>query len=262
MRDYNSKLTVKKPFIVGNWKMNLTLEDGMGFVKLLKSSLNRKSEIVCGICPPFVFLRDICRVLESSGIFVAAQNIHSDKNGAYTGEVSALMVKEIGCTHVLIGHSERRHLFGETDAFINAKIKAALSVNLKPILCVGEKLNEREEGKTEYVVKNQLKNGLLGIENNRIEELVIAYEPVWAIGTGKTASPEQANEVHSFIRGFLTDEYGKDIANSVYIQYGGSVKPENARELIAQPEIDGFLVGGASIKVESFLKIIDATSIQ
>ncbi|HHT9158826.1 MAG TPA: triose-phosphate isomerase [Candidatus Brocadiaceae bacterium] len=260
MRDYNSKLTVKKPFIVGNWKMNLTLEDGMEFVKLLKSSLNRENEIVCGICPPFVFLRDICRVLESSGIFVAAQNIHSDKNGAYTGEVSALMVKEIGCTHVLIGHSERRHLFGETDAFINAKIKAALSVNLKPILCVGEKLNEREEGKTEYVIKNQLKEDLRGINANQAKELVIAYEPVWAIGTGKTALPEQANEVHLFIRTFLTAEYGKDIANSLYIQYGGSVKPENAGELMAQPAIDGLLVGGASIKLESFLKIIEAAS--
>jgi len=252
----------KKPFIVGNWKMNLTLEEGIKFAKSLKNSLQNKHELMCGICPPFIFLKDICRVLEDSGICVGAQNIHSEKNGAYTGEISALMVQEVGCTHVLIGHSERRHLFGEVDSFINAKIKTALGINLKPIFCIGETFHEREEGKTEYVVKNQLKNGLLGIENNRIEELVIAYEPVWAIGTGKTASPEQANEVHSFIRGFLTDEYGKDIANSVYIQYGGSVKPENARELIAQPEIDGFLVGGASIKVESFLKIIDATSIQ
>ena len=242
--------------------MNLTLAEGVEFAKSLRKSLQNKNEIISGICPPFTFLKDISRVLEGGSICVGAQNIHSEKNGAYTGEISALMVKDAGCTHVLIGHSERRHLFGEIDSFINAKIKTALSIDLKPIFCIGETLNEREEGKTEYVVKNQLKNGLLGIARNHVEELVIAYEPVWAIGTGKTASPEQANEVHSFIRGFLTDEYGKDVASSVYIQYGGSVKPENTKELIAQPEIDGLLVGGASIKLESFLKIIDAASIQ
>ena len=252
----------KKPFIVGNWKMNLTLAEGVEFAKSLGNNLHGKNEIMCGICPPFIFLKDISKVLEGSGICMGAQNIHSEINGAYTGEISALMVKEAGCTHVLIGHSERRHLFGEIDSFINAKIKTALSVNLKPIFCIGETLTEREEGRTEYVVKNQLKNGLPGIDNNYVEELVIAYEPVWAIGTGKTASPVQANEVHSFIRGFLADEYGKDIANKVYIQYGGSVKPENTKELIAQPEIDGLLVGGASIKLGSFLKIIDAASIQ
>ncbi|MDO8140297.1 MAG: triose-phosphate isomerase [Candidatus Brocadiales bacterium] len=248
----------KKPFIVGNWKMNLTLSEGIEFAKSLKNSLHGNNEILCGICPSFVFLKDICEVLKGSHICVGAQNVHSEKNGAYTGEISALMVKGAGCTHVLIGHSERRHLFGEADSFINAKIKTALSVNLKAIFCIGETLKEREEGRTKYVVESQLKDGLLEIDNNHVEGLVIAYEPVWAIGTGKTASPEQANEVHSFIRGFLTDEYGKDVADSVYIQYGGSVKPENTRELISQPEIDGLLVGGASIKLESFLKIIDA----
>ena len=252
----------KKPFIVGNWKMNLTLAEGVEFAKSLRKSLQNKNEIISGICPPFIFLKDISKVLEGSGIRIGAQNIHSEINGAYTGEISALMIQEVGCTHVLIGHSERRHLFGEVDSFINAKMKTALSIDLKPIFCIGETLNEREEGRTKYIVKNQLKNGLLGIAKNHVEELVIAYEPVWAIGTGKTASPEQANEVHSFIRGFLTDEYGKDIASSVYIQYGGSVKPENTKELIAQSEIDGLLVGGASIKLESFLKIIDAASIQ
>ncbi len=242
--------------------MNLTLAEGIEFAKSLRKSLQNKSEIISGICPPFTFLKDIAGALEGSSICVGAQNIHSEKNGAYTGEVSALMVKDAGCTHALIGHSERRYLFGESDSFINAKMKAALSIDLKPIFCIGETLNEREEGKTEYVVKNQLKNGLLGIAGNYVEELVIAYEPVWAIGTGETASPEQANEVHSFIRGFLTDAYGKDVAGNVYIQYGGSVKPENTKALMAQPEIDGLLVGGASIKLESFLKIIDAASIQ
>jgi len=245
---------------VGNWKMNLTLMEGVEFAKSLRNSLNDRNEAICGICPPFVFLKDICKVLEGSGICVTAQNIHNEKNGAYTGEISALMVKEVGCTHVLIGHSERRHIFNETDSFINAKIKVALSVNLKSIFCIGETLHEREDGRTEYVIKNQLKEGLRGISADHIKDIVIAYEPVWAIGTGKTALPEQANEVHSFIRGFLTDEYGKGIANSLYIQYGGSVKPENARELMVQSEIDGLLVGGASIRLESFLKIIEAAS--
>ncbi|MDN3514247.1 MAG: triose-phosphate isomerase [Candidatus Brocadia sp.] len=252
----------KKPFIIGNWKMNLTLMEGVEFAQSLRKTLHDKKEIICGICPPFVSLKDICEALEDSGICIAAQNIHSEKNGAYTGEVSALMVKEIGCTHVLIGHSERRHIFHETDSFINAKIKVALSVNLKPIFCIGETLYEREDGRTNYVIDNQLKEGLRGINTDHVKDIVIAYEPVWAIGTGKTALPEQANEVHSFIRSFLSDGYGKDIANDLYIQYGGSVKAENTKELMAQPEIDGLLVGGASIRLESFLKIIEAASKQ
>ncbi|GAB63153.1 MAG: triose-phosphate isomerase [Candidatus Jettenia sp.] len=250
----------KKPLIIGNWKMNLTLKEGVAFAQSLRDSLSGKNEVLCGICPSFVSLRDIGKVLEGSGIYMAAQNVHSSENGAYTGEVSAPMVKETGCTHVLIGHSERRNIFGETDAFINAKIKAALSVGLKPILCIGEKLNEREDGRTEYVIKNQLKDDLQGIRADEMKEFTIAYEPVWAIGTGKTALPEQANEVHSFIRSILAEKYGKYIAGNVYIQYGGSAKPENAYELLAQPEIDGLLVGGASIKLESFLHIIEAAS--
>lgn len=251
---------IKKPFIVGNWKMNLTLREGVEFAKSLRSSLNDRNEVICGICPSFVFLNDICKVLKGSGICVAAQNIHSEKNGAYTGEISAIMVKEVGCTHVLIGHSERRHIFNEADAFINAKIKVALSVNLKPIFCVGETLHEREDEKTRYVIENQLTGGLRGISADHIRDIVIAYEPVWAIGTGKTALPQDANEVHSFIRSFITVEYGIDTANSLYIQYGGSVKPENAGDLMAQPEIDGLLVGGASIQLESFLEIVEVAS--
>lgn len=250
----------KKSLIVGNWKMNLTLKEGVEFAQSLRDSLYGKNGFLCGICPSFVSLKDIGKVLEGSGIYMAAQNIHSSENGAYTGEISAPMVKEAGCTHVLIGHSERRNIFGETDAFINAKIKAALSTDLKPILCIGEKLNEREDGRTEYVIKNQLKDDLQGIRADEMKEFTIAYEPVWAIGTGKTALPEQANEVHLFIRNILAEKYGKYIAGNVYIQYGGSAKPENARELLAQPEIDGLLVGGASIKLESFLKIIEAAS--
>ncbi|MCF6154232.1 MAG: triose-phosphate isomerase [Candidatus Brocadia sp.] len=251
---------MKKPFIVGNWKMNLTLREAVEFAKSLRGSLDDRNDAMCGICPPFVFLNDVCKVLKGSAICIAAQNIHSEKNGAYTGEISAIMVKEVGCTHVLIGHSERRHIFNENDSFINAKIKMALSVNLKPIFCVGETLHEREDGKTRHVIKNQLIEGLRGISADHIRDIVIAYEPVWAIGTGKTALPEQANEVHSFIRSFVMVEYGNDAANSLYIQYGGSVKPENAGELMAQHEIDGLLVGGASIRLDSFLKIVEVAS--
>ncbi|HHT9106260.1 MAG TPA: triose-phosphate isomerase [Candidatus Wujingus californicus] len=246
----------KKPLIVGNWKMNLTLREGIEFARSLRERISENSNIICGICPPFVFLNDICKILKDSNIYVVAQNIHNEKSGAFTGEISALMVKEVGCTHVLIGHSERRQLFGEKDPFINAKIKMALSIGLKPILCIGETLKEREDGKTEYVIENQLRSGLNGIESDCIKDISIAYEPVWAIGTGRTASPEQANEVHSFVRGIVSDEYGVNVSNRIYIQYGGSVKPENANELIVQSEIDGLLVGGASIKLGSFLDII------
>lgn len=260
LKGYRAETIMKKPFIVGNWKMNLTLKQGVEFARLLKNGLKGKREVLCGICPSFVFLSEICKILEGCNICVAAQNVHSETNGAYTGEVSALMIKEVGCTHVLIGHSERRHIFHETDSFINAKIKTALSVTLKPIFCIGETLEEREAGRTKDVIQSQLKGGLRDIHADQLEELVIAYEPVWAIGTGKTALPGQANEVHSFIRNIVADEYGKDFAANLYIQYGGSVKPENAKELMAQPEIDGLLVGGASITFESFLKIIEAVS--
>lgn len=255
-----SKMKRKKPLVIGNWKMNLTRAEAVEFAQSLRKQTITTNNIVCGISPSFIFLNDICTVLRGSFIFVSAQNIHSERAGAYTGEVSAFMVKEAGCSHVIIGHSERRHIFGETDAFVNSKVKTALSANLKPILCIGEKLHEREEGKTKVVIENQLKNGLRGIGGEHIRNFVVAYEPVWAIGTGKTASPEQANEVHVYIRGLLTDIYDKDIARSVYILYGGSVKPENTKDLIAQSEVDGLLVGGASINLESFLKILDAAS--
>lgn len=240
--------------------MNLTRTEAVEFTQSLRKQLTTTSRTGCGICPSFVFLKDICTVLAGSAIFVGAQNIHSERAGAYTGEVSAFMVKETGCSHAIIGHSERRNIFGETDAFINTKIKTALSANLKPILCIGEKLHEREDGKTGHVIENQLKNSLRGIGAEHIQDFVIAYEPVWAIGTGKTASPEQAKEAHTFIRDLLIDIYGKDIARGVYILYGGSVKPENASDLLALEDVDGFLVGGASILLESFLKIIGIAS--
>ncbi|MDR4508899.1 MAG: triose-phosphate isomerase [Candidatus Brocadiaceae bacterium] len=237
--------------------MNLSFTEAVEYVKVLRNKLNGSGKTLCGICPSYVFLKEVCDSLKGSGVSVVAQNIHSEIRGAYTGEVSAAMIKEVGCSYTLIGHSERRHVFGETDSFVNAKMKTAFSVDLTPILCIGEKLDERTDGKTESVVRQQLKEGLREIGIDQIKKLVIAYEPVWAIGTGKTASPEQANEVHLFIRNTIKKDYGETIANDLYILYGGSVNPDNARELMMQPEVNGLLVGGASLKVESFVEIID-----
>jgi triosephosphate isomerase len=251
-----------KPFIVGNWKMNLTLEESKDLVRALKDKLTDAAGVDVGVCPPFVFLKDICEMLRGSSIVVGAQNMHCEKKGAYTGEVSGLMIKEIGCTHVIVGHSERRTIFGETNKVTNSKLKAAFEIGLKPIFCIGEQLEEREAEKTNEVINTQLKEGLSGLSREQIGQLTIAYEPVWAIGTGRTATPEQAGEVHSFIRNFLVKEYGGDVACKVRIQYGGSVKPDNVRELLMQPEINGALVGGASLDADSFISMaLTATQI-
>lgn len=253
----NSDNQKKRPIILGNWKMNKSLKEGVQYAMFLKAAIEGKAGIICGICPPYVFLKEICAVLEGSTICVSAQNMHSEASGAFTGEIAAPMLKEVGCSHVLVGHSERRHIFGEDDFFINDKIKKAISFELVPILCIGETLEEREAGNTKDIVLRQLKNGLRGVGIELIKCIIIAYEPVWAIGTGRTASPEQANEVHSFIRTILSEDYGKDIAKKLSIIYGGSVKADNTEALIHQPEIDGLLVGGASLELESFLTIIE-----
>ncbi|HHT9125699.1 MAG TPA: triose-phosphate isomerase [Candidatus Brocadiia bacterium] len=245
-----------KPFIVGNWKMNLTLEGGKNLVRTLKNKLTNVTDVDVGVCPPFVFLKDLCEILRGSPIIVGAQNMHWEKNGAYTGEVSGLMIKEVGCTHVIIGHSERRTIFGETNTIINSKLKAVFDIGLKPIFCIGERLKERESRKTNKVVETQLREGLTNLSSAQIGQLTIAYEPVWAIGTGITATPAQAGEVHSFIRNFLIKEYGNNIACKIRIQYGGSVKPDNVRELLIQPEVDGALVGGASLDAGTFISIV------
>ncbi len=245
----------KRPLIVGNWKMNLTLEESKVLVRTLKNKLTNVNDVDVGVCPPFVFLKDLCELLRGSPIIVGAQNMHREKKGAYTGEVSGSMIKEIGCTHVIVGHSERRTIFGETNAVINSKLKAAFDIGLKPIFCIGEQLEERESEKTNEVVDTQLREGLSGLSREQIGQLTIAYEPVWAIGTGRTATPEQAGEVHSFIRNFLVKEYGSNVACKVRIQYGGSVKPDNARELLMLPEVDGALVGGASLDADAFISI-------
>lgn len=248
---------MRKLFIAGNWKMNLTLDVAGDLARKLCGEMKNMGDTVeVGVCPPFVYLKDICEILKDSKIYVGAQNMHSEESGAFTGEVSGAMIKDIGCSHVIIGHSERRTIFNETDSMVNSKLKTALSLGLNPIMCVGEKLEEREAGTTEDVVGSQMSGGLNGLTSEQVGSLTIAYEPVWAIGTGKTATPEQANEVHAFIRSLITKDYGNDVAQSIRIQYGGSVNAKNAKELLSRPEIDGALVGGASLDAESFLSII------
>jgi len=248
---------MKKLFIVGNWKMNLTLDEAGNLAKKLCYGIADLSSVVdVGVCPSFVYLKDVCEILRDSKICVGAQNMYLEESGAFTGEVSGAMIKGVGCTHVIIGHSERRTIFQETNSMINSKIKTALSCELNPILCVGEKLEERESGKTEEVIGLQLTEGLNGLTSEQTRRLSIAYEPVWAIGTGKTATPKQANEVHSFIRKTVENRYGDAVAQDIRIQYGGSVNSKNAKELLSQSGIDGALVGGASLDSESFLEIV------
>ena len=247
---------MKKQFIAGNWKMNLTLEEARGLARKLCDGFADSDAADVGVFPSFVYLKDICDILSDSKVFVGAQNMNREKCGAFTGEVSGEMLRDIGCTHVIIGHSERRTIYQETDSMVNAKIKATLFNGLDPILCVGEKQEERDADKTREVVEGQLSGGLENMTSEQIKGLTIAYEPVWAIGTGKTATPEQANEVHAFIRDTIRSKYDNDTAQSMRIQYGGSVNSKNAKDLLGQPEIDGALVGGASLNSSSFLDIV------
>jgi len=244
------------PFIAGNWKMNKTVEESLDLVRQLKASLPNVEEVEVAVAPPFTALYAVSQELRGSSIRLAAQNLFYEEKGAFTGEVSPLMLKEIGCQYAIVGHSERRQYFGETDETVNRRIKAALSQGLTPIFCMGETLKEREEGKTFSVIERQAESGLRGIGEEAVKEIVIAYEPVWAIGTGKTATPQQAEEVHRFIRERLSRLYSREIAERIRIQYGGSVTPENIKGLMNQGNIDGALVGGASLKAEPFLKIV------
>ena len=244
------------PFMAGNWKMNKTVGEAVELVKELKVSIAGVEGVEVAVAPPFTALYAVRKELEGSSIRLAAQNLYWEEKGAYTGEISSLMLKELGCHYVIIGHSERRQYFGETDVTVNKRIKAALSQGLIPILCIGETLKEREEEKTFAVIDSQLGNGLKGIGEREMERMVIAYEPVWAIGTGKTATPQQAEEVHQFIRQRLEKLYTRGVAEEVRIQYGGSVTPENVKGLMSQKNIDGALVGGASLKSEPFSKIV------
>lgn len=248
---------MRKIIIAGNWKMNNDLSQSEKLIVELKNLLqNEKPNCDVIVCPPYTSLSEASKLLTGTDIKLGAQNMYFEDNGAFTGEVSASMLKSVGCEYVILGHSERRTIFGESDELINKKIKKALSAGLIPIFCIGELLSERETGITNDVIKRQLLAGLNGITEEQMKKIIIAYEPVWAIGTGKTATPSQAQEVHEFIRDLIEIEYSLEIANDVTIQYGGSVKPENAKELISQKDIDGALVGGACLKADSFLGII------
>jgi len=252
---------MRKPFIGGNWKMNT---DGKSAVELAKGvAQNCQSllaEVDVSVCPPFVYLSAVKNALGSSNVGLGAQDVYFEAKGAFTGEVSCQMLKDVGCKNVLIGHSERRHVIKETDSLINKKLIAAIDAGLLPIFCVGELLEERKAGKTEQVVKEQIQKGMAGITVEKAKAVTIAYEPVWAIGTGLNATPAQAQEVHLMIRQFISAMYNKELAGQIIIQYGGSAKPDNAAELMAQPDIDGLLVGGASLKADDFAAMVKAAA--
>ncbi|GAP61767.1 triosephosphate isomerase [Ardenticatena maritima] len=249
---------MRTPLIAANWKMHKTVPEAVAMLRDLLDRLGGQAptDRRVLICPPFTALSAVRDVLDGTGIFWGAQNMHPAEEGAFTGEISARMLTDLGCSYVIIGHSERRHIFGESDAFINQKVHAAFAHGLTPILAVGEKIEQRRAGEHEAVVEAQLAQGLEGVSAEQARTLVIAYEPVWAIGTGETATPEDAQAMHAFIRGWLAARFGDDVAQQVIIQYGGSVKPNNVDALMAQPDIDGALVGGASLHAESFARII------
>ena len=247
---------MRKPIIAGNWKMNKTIAEALDFAKQLEGSA-LSSDVDAVICAPYLSLQSLVEVLRPSAIKVGAQNLHFEDAGAFTGEVSAQMLREIGVDYVIIGHSERRQYFGETDETVNKKLIKALASELIPILCVGESLEERETGKTNDIIEGQIKKGLQNISAEEIERVVIAYEPIWAIGTGKTASSEQANEVCVFIRKILAELFGTTASERVRIQYGGSVKPSNIKEIMEQSDIDGALVGGVSLIAEDYLQLVN-----
>jgi len=244
------------PLIAGNWKMHGVRREAIALAQGIKAAVGGVEDREVVLAPPFTALDTVARVISGSSLLLGGQNLHWEPKGAFTGEVSADMLRDAGCTHVIIGHSERRQYFGETDATVARKVEAAQTHGLTPIVCVGESLQEREAGETLGVIERQVRTGLLRREAAAIRALVIAYEPVWAIGTGKVATTEQAQEVHAYIRRILTDVAGSDAADGCRILYGGSVKPDNIDGLMAQPDIDGALVGGASLQVESFARIV------
>ncbi|TWU58858.1 Triosephosphate isomerase [Rubripirellula tenax] len=237
--------------------MNTRRADAVALAKGIVAAVGENPTVEVVLCPPSVYVSSVANAVAGTPVELGSQNLYAAADGAFTGEVNAAMLTDVGCRFVILGHSERRAIMGETDAQISEKLHAALAGNLVPIVCVGETLEDREAGNTEKVVETQLRGSLEGLDEARAAGVVIAYEPVWAIGTGKTASPEQAEEVHAFIRKLLGELFGADVAGQIRIQYGGSVKPGNAKELLGQPNIDGALVGGASLKIEDFMGIIN-----
>jgi triosephosphate isomerase len=250
----------RKKLIAGNWKMNKTPADGATLILEIVAAVGKVSDVDVVVCPPFTGLESATKALEGSSVKLGAQNMHFEMSGAFTGEVSAAMLRALFATHVILGHSERRSYFAEDDALINKKVLAALKNQLRPILCVGETLAEREAGATLRVVQTQLEAGLEGVSKELAPAVVIAYEPVWAIGTGKVATTEQAQEVHAFIRGLLAKLFTDPVGQKVRILYGGSMKPANAPELLAQKDIDGGLIGGASLESRSFVELVKAAA--
>jgi len=253
-------MILRKKLIAGNWKMNKTPTDGVSLVKEIAQGIGRQTEVDVLVCPPFTALESVGRALEETNVKLGAQNMHFESSGAFTGEVSAPMLRDLFVTHVILGHSERRALFGEDDQLINQKVLAALNTELRPVFCVGETLEEREAGDTLKVVQTQLEAGLKGVSNEQAASVILAYEPVWAIGTGKVATSDQAQEVHAFIRGLLKKLFGDTVSQKVRILYGGSMKPANAPELLAQKDIDGGLIGGASLEARSFVDLVKAAT--
>ena len=252
---------MRNKVIAGNWKMHKEVGESVQFVKELvakEKSIPENAKVI--ICPTYTALYSVSEILTGSKIKLGAQNMYFEEQGAFTGEISPNMLKSAGCQYVIIGHSERRTFFGETDESINKKVKKALDKGLNPIMCIGETLEEREASITNQVVEKQVRGGLKNLTNDEISKVILAYEPVWAIGTGKTASPAQAQEVHAFIRSIVASIADKKVADGIIIQYGGSMKPDNAKELMQQPDIDGGLIGGACLKADSFYGIIEAAN--
>ncbi|MBE0535539.1 MAG: triose-phosphate isomerase [Phycisphaerae bacterium] len=247
---------MRKPFIAGNWKMNTDAAGASALAAGLAKALAGVTTVDVAVCPPFVYLQRVAEALAGSTIRLGAQDVYFEDNGAFTGEISCAMLKDVCCTYVIVGHSERRHVIGETDALINKKVAAVIASGLQPILCAGELLEEREAGKTESVVAGQIRKGLAGITAEQMAAVTIAYEPVWAIGTGRTATAAQAQEVHAMIRELLGEMYNERVAAQTRIQYGGSAKPSNTAELMANADVDGLLVGGAGLKVDDFAAMI------
>ena len=253
-------MSPRKKLIAGNWKMNKTSAEAAALVRELAAAAGQRTDVEIVVCPPFTALESVGKMLDGSTIRLGAQNLHPEKSGAFTGEISADMLRALFVSHVILGHSERRTLFGENDAYINLKVLAALKNQLRPVFCVGETLAEREAGATLKVVQTQLEAGLAGVGKEQAAEVVVAYEPVWAIGTGRVATTGQAQEVHAFIRSLLTKLYTEPVAQKIRILYGGSMKPANAPELLAQTDIDGGLIGGASLEARSFLELVTAAA--
>ncbi|MCE5303259.1 MAG: triose-phosphate isomerase [Planctomycetaceae bacterium] len=247
---------MRRPFIAGNWKMNTHRAEAIALAEGVVKAAAGVDGVDLAVCPPSCYLDAVGKALAGSKVLLGAQNMYFEKDGAFTGELSAAMLRDLGCTYVILGHSERRHILGETDALINKKVHAALAAGLIPILCVGELLAEREAGQTMSVIRRQFDGSLAGLSADQLKTVVIAYEPVWAIGTGKVATPQQAEEVHLALRKLIAERYNAAVADVVRIQYGGSVKPSNAADLLKQADIDGALVGGASLKADQFLGIV------